>query len=49
MARKTIKIGCRSIFKHAIEVKSSIPGRVRFYVPSLESNIEAANDLVEQR
>ena len=35
-------------FKHAIEVKSSIPGRVRFYVPSLESNIEAANDLVEQ-
>ena len=35
-------------FKNALEVKSSIPGRVRFYAPVLVGNIEVANHFVDQ-
>ena len=35
-------------FKNALEVKSSIPGRVRFYAPILVGNIEVANSFVDQ-
>ena len=35
-------------FKNAIEVKSSIPGRIRFYVPAIKNNVEIAKGLVEQ-
>lgn len=35
-------------FKNALEVKSSIPGRVRFYAPVLVGNIEAANIFIDK-
>lgn len=35
-------------FKNALEVKSSIPGRVRFYAPVLVGNIEATNIFIDQ-
>lgn len=35
-------------FKNAIEVKSSIPGRVRFYIPSIKNDMDTANTLFEQ-
>ena len=35
-------------FKNALDVKSSIPCRVRFYAPILVGNIEVANSFVDQ-
>lgn len=35
-------------FKNALEVKSSIPGRVRFYAPVLVGNIEATNIFIDK-
>lgn len=35
-------------FKNVIEVKSTFPGRVRFYIPVLKSNIDLANHFISQ-